>query len=84
MKHVELDIYFVRERVLDKKLLVNHIFTLKQPANLRAKPLHMESFIPLRRKLSVMIMLFNLRRGVKNHADQSLPTDQVHYMQLSS
>ena len=39
VKHMELDVFFVREKVLSKRLIVQHIPGYDQWANLLTKPL---------------------------------------------
>ena len=43
-KHMELDLYFVREKVLQKKLVVNHIPSIDQVANILTKPFSSQFF----------------------------------------
>ena len=52
-KHVELDIYFVRDLVLQPKITVQHLPVTAQVADILTKPLFAHSFIPLRVKLGV-------------------------------
>src|ERR1044072_409456 len=53
-KHIELDIFFVREKVLSKSLIVHHIHSLDQCADLFTKPLSTLRFQALKAKLNVM------------------------------
>lgn len=52
-KHVELDIYFVRDLVLHNKLIVRHLPALEQIADVLTKPLSAVSFARLKSKLNV-------------------------------
>jgi len=53
-KHMELDIFFVRDKVLQKQLQVHHIPSLDQPVDLLTKALSFPRFDLLRSKLSVI------------------------------
>jgi len=50
---MELDIFFVREKVLSKTLLVSHVPAHDQWADVLAKPLSTSRFTYLRDKLRV-------------------------------
>ena len=63
-KHIEVDIHFVRDRVLDKKLEVRYVDTMNQIADVLTKPLHIPQFQALRDKLSITLSPVNLRGGV--------------------
>ncbi|CAJ2641428.1 unnamed protein product [Trifolium pratense] len=52
-KHMELDIFFVREKVLNKSLVVSHVPAQDQWADILTKPLSAAKFSPLRAKLRV-------------------------------
>ncbi|RVW56208.1 Retrovirus-related Pol polyprotein from transposon RE2 [Vitis vinifera] len=52
-KHMELDLYFVRDKVMERKLVVNHVPTEDQVADLFTKPLSFRFFDKLREKLTV-------------------------------
>ena len=56
-KHMELDLYFVREKVMERKLVVNHVPTEDQVADVLTKPLSFKFFDKLRGKLT------NLKNG---------------------
>ncbi|KAD4981817.1 hypothetical protein E3N88_18488 [Mikania micrantha] len=56
-KHVEVDFHFVREKVAKGKLLVQHISTHDQIADVFTKPLSTERFNLLRSKLQVVSRL---------------------------
>jgi len=53
-KHMEIDIFFVRENVFTKQLVVHPIPALDQWANALTKPLSPTRFIFLRGKLNVV------------------------------
>jgi histone deacetylase 1/2 len=52
-KHMELDIFFVREKVINKDLLVSHVPAQDQWADILTKPLSASRFTVLRDKLRV-------------------------------
>ena len=52
-KHIELDLYFVREKVASKQLMVQHIPSSEQLADVLTKPLTADRFQKLRHKLRV-------------------------------
>ena len=53
-KHMELDIFFVREKVLDRSLIVSHIPATDQVADILTKSLSQARFCILRHKLNVI------------------------------
>ena len=53
-KHMEIDVFFVREKVLTKQLVVHHIPALDQWADALTKPLSPTRFLFLRTKLNVL------------------------------
>lgn len=53
-KHMELDLYFVREKVLNKSLSVVHVPALDQVADILTKPLSQSRFCTIRDKLRVL------------------------------
>jgi hypothetical protein len=52
-KHIELDIHFVREKVLAKQLTVLHVPASAQLVDPLTKPLSLSSFASIRAKLKV-------------------------------
>jgi len=56
-KHTELDIFFVREKVLNQSLYVTHIPAIDQIVDLLTKPLSCSRFCLLRDKLNVIEIL---------------------------
>lgn len=53
-KHMELDIFFLREKVISKSLIVQHLPAEDQIADLLTKPLSALRFLALRDKLRVV------------------------------
>nr|CAN83704.1 hypothetical protein VITISV_004174 [Vitis vinifera] len=45
MNHIEVDVHYVREQVLDKKLVVSYVHSVEQVANLFTKPLSIPSHV---------------------------------------
>ena len=65
-KHVELDQYFVREKVLQKKVLVQHGPSIDQTADVLTKPISSFKFPLLSNKLKVEdLATLSLRGAVK-------------------
>ncbi|KAM6578484.1 hypothetical protein CsatB_030321 [Cannabis sativa] len=63
-KHIELDLYFVRERVINKQLLVKHTPACDQIADILTKALANTRFLYLRDKLSLdFLSRLSLRGG---------------------
>jgi histone deacetylase 1/2 len=56
-KHIELDIHFVREKVLSKQLTVLHVPAADQLADSLTKPVSLSSFDSIRTKLKVISSL---------------------------
>ena len=56
-KHVELDLYFVIEKVLQKKVLVQHVPSIDQTTDVLTKPISSSKFPLLRNKLKVDSLL---------------------------
>jgi hypothetical protein len=56
-KHMEIDLFFVREKVLAKQLTVQHIPGDNQWADVLTKPLSSSKFLYLRPKLNVTASL---------------------------
>lgn len=52
-KHFELDLHFVRERVIDRRIEVNHVPSYEQVADILTKPLSLDNFLKFRRKLTI-------------------------------
>ncbi|KAL6341973.1 hypothetical protein AAG906_038219 [Vitis piasezkii] len=65
-KHVELDLYFVREKVLQKNVLVQHVPFIDQTIDVLTKPISSSKFPLLRNKLKVEdLATLSLREAVK-------------------
>ena len=52
-KHIELDLYFLREKVMAKELDVHHVPTIDQVVDIFTKPLSAQFFQRLKHKLTV-------------------------------
>lgn len=57
-KHIELDIHFVRDKVLAKEIELRHVPTSGSIADIFTKPLSRQSFVKLRAKLGVPSLAF--------------------------
>lgn len=67
-KHVEVDYHFVREKVITKQILVQHVGTLDQIADIFTKPLSVARFQYLKSKLMVVNTPMSLQGCVsKSH-----------------
>lgn len=67
-KHVEIDIYFVRDLVICGKIRVQHLPSSAQIADILTKPLSAALFQPLTLKLNVRsATVIGLRGAVKNN-----------------
>ena len=55
MNHIEVDVHYVREPVLDKKLVVSYVHSVEQVANLFTKPLSIPRFHYLLTKLNLVV-----------------------------
>ena len=55
-KHIELDIHFVRERVVVNKLRIQHVPASAQLADMLTKPLSSFAFKDLKSKLKVVVV----------------------------
>ena len=64
-KHIELDIHYIRDKVLQKQLEVRYIPTNEQVADVLTKSLSLPKFSYFRSKLNVISRPLNLRGDVK-------------------
>lgn len=64
-KHVEVDYHFIREKVLNKQVQVNHIGSLDQIADIFTKSLAVDRFLFLKAKLRVFPTPMSLQGAVK-------------------
>lgn len=53
-KHVEIDLHFVRDKVLDSSLVLQHVSSFDQVADCLTKPLTSAHFASLKAKLTVV------------------------------
>ena len=54
-KHIEVDVHYVREHVIDKKLVVSYVPSVEQVANLFTKPLSILRFQYLLAKPNLVV-----------------------------
>ncbi|KAL5762222.1 hypothetical protein ACOSP7_018486 [Xanthoceras sorbifolium] len=73
-KHIELDMYFVRDKVVSKQLLLNNVHSVDQFADIFTKALPTPMFHFLRGKLTVLPAPVCLREDVSDINDQGLPS----------
>jgi hypothetical protein len=66
-KHIEVDYHFVREKVLNRDILIKFINIHDQVADVFTKGLPSARFLVLNVKLMVVPPPINLRRGVKGY-----------------
>lgn len=67
-KHVEIDYHFIREKVLSKDILVQHVGSNDQLADIFTKPLPVARFLFLKNKLKVVDTPLSLRGSIsKGH-----------------
>jgi len=64
-KHIELDVHYVRDKVLGKELEIRYIPTEEQVADVLTKPLSFSKFSFFRSKLNVVSRPLSLRGDVK-------------------
>lgn len=65
-KHIELDLFFVREKVINGTVIINHVPAIDQIADIFTKPLSGSFFERLRNKLQVIPLgALELRGNVK-------------------
>ena len=65
-KHIELDLYIVRENVLQRKVLVQQVPSIDQVADVLTKVVSSTQFVNLRNKLKVEnLSTLSLKENVK-------------------
>jgi len=65
-KHIEIDLHFIRDQVLQGKLQLQFVPTEEQPADLLTKHLPSARFLFLKSQLCIVPRPFHLRGGVIN------------------
>ncbi|RVW64088.1 Protease Do-like 1, chloroplastic [Vitis vinifera] len=81
-KHVELDLYFAREKVLQKKVLVQHGPSIDQTADVLTKPISSFKFPLLSNKLKVEdLATLSLRGAVKANVFNSVNNKSSVFLQ---
>lgn len=73
-KHIELDYHFIREQVLNRQIVLYHISSEAQLANIFTKALSVSRFQLLKSKLMVANPPIRLRGGVKEK-DTAIPKE---------
>lgn len=71
-KHIELDLYYVREKVQRKEIFYSHIPSNSQVPNIMTKPLSRICFSNLRNKLKV--------KEPKEAMDECMNGTNIHYL----
>ena len=64
-KHIEIDLHFIRDKVLAGDLKILYVPSAEQIADIMTKPLNSPQFIYLRTKLNVHLCPLSLRGAVK-------------------
>lgn len=64
-KYIELDVHYVRDKILNKELEIRYILTDEQVADILTKPLSLPKFSYFRSKLNVIGIPLSLRGDVK-------------------
>ena len=64
-KHIEIDLHFIRDKVLVGDLKILYVPSVEQIADILTKPLNSSQFNYLRIKLNVQLCPLSLRRAVK-------------------
>ena len=67
-KHIDLDVHFIINLIIDHKLGVRYVPTAAQPADIFTKALSLDRFSILRNKLTVTDHMLSLRGHVAVHA----------------
>lgn len=74
-KHVELDLHFIRERVLSKLLTTNHIPFIEKIADIFSNALFICQFLLNKHKLNVINMPLSLKGDVEDTISASILTN---------
>lgn len=64
-KHVEIDLHFIRDKVLNKEIVIGYVPSFEQPVDIFTKPLSRTRFDALCGKLKVIVAPTCLRGTVK-------------------
>ncbi|KAH9668128.1 retrovirus-related pol polyprotein from transposon RE1 [Citrus sinensis] len=83
-KHIELDVHYIRDKVLNKELEVRYIPTEEQVADVLTKPLSFPKFSYFRSKLNVINRPLSLRGDVKEAHVSQIVTKAEDYNSSSS
>lgn len=67
-KHIEIDMHFVRDRVLAKQLDIRYVDSTHQVADVLTKPLHVPQYEFLKSKLPLQVSPCHLRGDVSDSA----------------
>lgn len=74
-KHIELDLYFVREKVVSKELIVNHVRTIDQVVDVLTKAF--QHFQWLKEKLTVTLPESDLSPAYSDSKEELESTQDV-------
>ena len=76
-KHIEIDLHFIRDMVVQKSIEIRYVPTLEQTADVLTKGLSVPRFLKLRDKLHVKQSPSRLREGVEVK-DEEGPKASAH------
>lgn len=79
MKHVELDIHFIQEKVLAKQIDICYVLSVDQTAGIFTKALSYGHFHYLKWKLNVLPGTFRLRGDVREYVDADVNIRSVEH-----
>lgn len=82
-KHVELDLFFVREKVVDGSLLVGHVSGQDQVADMLTKPLAVGLFDKFRKRLGVASIAEDIMQKQGTSRSRSHVKDKKQLVQSS-